>query len=81
MNWPFSNDPEPPQNVKVELRDGTLIPCEMVYDGWRNGSHVWVAVAPILVEPKQVVSIHADMLPAHTSIIIGIGEEGLEHGN
>jgi hypothetical protein len=59
-----------PQNVRVELRDGRLIPCELVYEGVDGDVHRWVAVTPVPLE--DVVGVQADVIPAKTSIAIGV---------
>lgn len=64
---------EPPENVRVELRDGRTIPCELVYEGIEDGMHRWVAVTTVPVD--QIAALRADTIPAHTSIAIG-GTDG-----
>lgn len=60
---------EAPENVRVELRDGRIIPCELVYEGLVEGAHRWVAVTPVDVD--QIKCLHADTIPAHTAVVIG----------
>lgn len=61
--------PIPPTNVRVEQPDGTTIPVELVYNGWVDGCHEWVAVAPVTGLDTGGV-LKADVLPAHTSITV-----------
>lgn len=61
--------PIPPTNVRVEKPDGTTIPVELVYNGWVNGCHEWIAVAPVTTLDTGGV-LKADVLPAHTSITV-----------
>jgi hypothetical protein len=61
--------PEAPENVRVELRDGRTVPCELAYEGWVDGAHRWVAVTP--VDLDQIVALRADVIPGHTAIVIG----------
>lgn len=72
--------PEPPQNVQVELHDGRRIPVECSYRGWRNGSHEWVATAPLGVPFFEIAAITMDMLPAKTSVGIESQAARLEGG-
>lgn len=58
--------PAAPENVRVQLDDGTEIPCELVYSGLEDGQHVWTAVTPLPTD--RIVRIHAGVLPGHTTI-------------
>jgi hypothetical protein len=63
------SEPQPPTGVKIILRDGTEIPCDMLYDGIQeDGCHLWRAVAEVDFDNKDVLSAHADVLPPKTGI-------------
>lgn len=61
-------DQQPPQNVRVELPDGEIVPCELVYIGVEEDLHVWQAVTEVAVPLGREVRILIDALPASTSI-------------
>lgn len=62
-------EPTPPTNVRVRLDDGTVIPCELAYEGPVDGVHRWLCVAPVAV-PAGPVAVLCDVLPARTSIAV-----------
>jgi len=63
--WP-AQSPKPPENVRIEYRNGTVVPLELVYVGIENGEHVWEVVNP----PELLLGwrIAVDRLPEKTSI-------------
>lgn len=62
-------DPEPPQDVRLELPDGRRIPVECVYVGLIGGQHTWEAVTPKTVRlVNGRIRLTAKVIPAHTSI-------------
>lgn len=63
-----ADDPAIPVGVRVRLDDGSEVPCECVYDGYRDGMHVWTAT--LTVPAQRVVALLADELPAKTTIQI-----------
>lgn len=66
--------PPAPENVRIVLPDGEVIPVEVFYNG-RNvdGLHEWVATVPI---PIWVgCSIKADAVPPYTSILAAVVDE------
>ncbi|MBO0743598.1 MAG: hypothetical protein J2P43_01170 [Candidatus Dormibacteraeota bacterium] len=68
--------PAAPEDVRVVLRDGTEIPCEIYYGGHRDGEHRWIVTAA--VPPLGWVDhVAIGVLPAHTGIEFRIygGEE------
>lgn len=62
----MTTGPEPPSNVRFELPDGQVVPCEVFYDGYRAGIHQWVATVPFPLDAGARARI--DTLPAHTSV-------------
>jgi hypothetical protein len=71
----MTRTPEPPENVRVKLRDGRVVPVECRHVGWRDGTHRWEAVCPIgLVDlpesgnPYEGVEVLCDVLPGRTSV-------------
>lgn len=70
LGWlPRRRQPEPPQNVRVVMRDGRELPVECVYDGEHDGTHRWVAVWTL---PERPAGVRVDALPGRTSIVIGV---------
>lgn len=63
----LASGPEPPQNVRLLLPDGTVIPLECRYLGLRDGLHVWTTVGTALFSTPGAALL-ADMLPGRTSI-------------
>lgn len=63
----IQDGPPAPQNVRVELDDGQVIPCELAYEGVAEGVHRWVATAPVALRGRGW-TLHIDALPAHTSV-------------
>lgn len=60
--------PDPPVNVRIELRDGTVIPVQSTYVGLINNIHHWEVVEDVPVDAVARLSI--DMLPPHTSVTL-----------
>jgi hypothetical protein len=58
--------PEPPSNVRLKFRDGSVVPVECRYDGYKDGCHIWVVTAQ--ADPARLTMLQCDRLPAHTSI-------------
>lgn len=64
----------PPQNVRVLMRDGEQVPAELVYMGRQpDGIHLWSTVHSYCV--GDVAGIDADMIPAHTGIRLNMRAE------
>lgn len=61
--------PVPPEGVRIERADGTVLPVELVYDGLIGGLHQW-AVTGVVVNDGDAVC--ADVLPPQTSIALRI---------
>lgn len=60
--------PEPPQDVRITMADGSEVPVECVYVGWDGQTHNWQAV----IEPdRRPASMSIGVLPARTSVSIG----------
>lgn len=57
--------PTPPENVRAVLADGSEVPLEVVYVGWREGAHRWEAVVLLGCVPE---SLRIDALPAKTAV-------------
>jgi hypothetical protein len=65
------NGPTPPVNVRAVLHDGREVAVELAYVGReRDGTHAWESTE-IFPIPRAVL---ADMVPAHTSVVIRTGE-------
>ena len=70
-------EPKPPEDVRVQLIDGSEIPIELTYNGLdHRGMHVWIQVSPETIRRSQFRSASVGMLPGRTSISI-IFEEDL----
>lgn len=68
----MSELPEAPENVRLILRDGTELACEVYDDGLDDdGQRTWVvtADAPPL---EQIFAITCDMLPPQTRLVFPI---------
>jgi hypothetical protein len=64
--------PQRPEGVTVIRADGTTIPCELAYAGTETDMcgvlHVWNLAT--VVDFRAGDSVHADVLPARTTISI-----------
>jgi hypothetical protein len=60
-----SLDAPRPEGVKVLRADGTVMPCELVYRGRRDGEHLWEVAGMVLRPGDRLV---ADVLPGHTGL-------------
>lgn len=68
-------DMEPPRNVRIQHRDGTTTPCELVYLGEdEEGVHQWEAVTPVRV--KHGDRVRADQIPGRTAITVKVRAKG-----
>lgn len=63
------DEPIPPQNVRIEQLDGTIVPVELIYGGREAGMHKWIAVTPVTGLDRGAI-LKADMIPADTAIAI-----------
>jgi hypothetical protein len=66
--------PVPPRNVRVELGDGRVVPCELVYAGFAEGVHQWRVVTPIFIEDGEDAVMRADLIPGRTAITLPVVE-------
>jgi hypothetical protein len=66
------SEPVPPEDVRVVMDDGRVIPIECVYVGYRAGLHVWAAVWNL---PEDPVRVQIGMMPARTMVVAGVGVE------
>ena len=57
----------PPTGVAVVLHNGQVLPCDIAYEAFRGGVHVWVAVPPVPV--AQVERVQTAVLPAYTRVV------------
>lgn len=66
------SQPIPPSNVQLSYPDGRAVPIECVYDGEKDGQHVWTMVLPDPLSEADLAAgrlkITADTLPAKTSL-------------
>lgn len=63
----------PPEGVRLCLADGTEIPLEVVYEGFRDGTHAWAAVVELGSVHTDALfagraALRIDMIPPHTSV-------------
>lgn len=58
-------EPPMPQGVRAVMQDGREIPLECVYDGVRDGKHLWVTTWIVREVPRRVL---VRVLPQNTSI-------------
>lgn len=64
-----SQQPQPPTNVRAVLADGRVIPLDCVYEGRRDGQHLWVAVWVLPEAPQRLL---VDELPARSAVRVHI---------
>lgn len=64
--------PPPPENVRLVLPDGSVVPVECVYAGFHEDCHQWVAAWPVGLPPHTQVAIEIDVLPAHTGVRLAV---------
>jgi hypothetical protein len=65
--------PEPPVNVRAEMRDGRTIPLELAYIGKTSrGTHVWRSTWPLPGDPRSgdILNVRADQLPTNALLEI-----------
>ena len=63
--------PEPPQNVRVHLRNGATVPVELRYKGRdEDGLHVWTQVSPPSFAGSEFLGFEFDTLPGKTNVNI-----------
>ncbi len=60
-----NHSPTPPENVRAVLADGSEVPLEVVYVGWRNDAHQWDAVLQLGQVPTRLL---VGVLPAKTAV-------------
>ena len=65
------DQPEPPENVRIQLPDGTEVPVELTYEGYHHGRHMWVAVSLVKLPVVTGAAVLVDKLPPRTHITIG----------
>lgn len=59
--------PAPPENVQVEMSDGSRHPLECVYVGFVDGVHRW---RPVGVPAGRIAAVTIAVLPPHTAIVV-----------
>jgi hypothetical protein len=66
--------PTPPTDVRLLREDGREVPVELVYQGWFDGAHRWVAVLPggYAVRPGERLGLRVKSLPPKTAVMVGI---------
>lgn len=64
--------PTPPENVQFVSGDGERIAADCIYLGWIEGMHQWRAIQSIPLDWRKQWTIECSMLPAKTSITVGI---------
>lgn len=57
----------PPENIVAYYDDGTTVPLDSIYAGWREGAHVWLAIAHRADTPDRIT---VDRLPAWTAVYV-----------
>lgn len=58
--------PEPPENVTVHLRNGTVIPADCTYEGFHADSHIWLTTQSF--EATEVEFVDIPMLPPRSTV-------------
>jgi hypothetical protein len=79
MSEPMQS-PEPPRNVRIEYRDGTVVPLELTYVGVEDGQHVWQVVSPPNLLLHNGDALTMNELPANTSIQMDMQSDRLPPG-
>jgi hypothetical protein len=64
-----TGQPVPPENVRVRLADGRVVPVETVYRGEVDGLHRWEAVRPV-DEGVPPSALLVGMLPGRTTVCV-----------
>lgn len=60
---------KPPKNVRVIFKgQKEPIPVDCVYDGYIDGRHVWRIIN---VKSIDIFRVLIEMLPPHTTIVLG----------
>lgn len=75
----FPGQAPPPENVRVERADGTVIPCTVTRDDPpfdHAGNAAWIAVPDAAVRLRIGDSVRADILPARTVLRFGGSQAG-----
>lgn len=68
--------PVPPRNVRLQLRDGRVIPVECRYLGVdEDGVHVWTPTIERIDVTPGLAAVLIEMLPARTTVALRVGEE------
>jgi hypothetical protein len=57
--------PQPPENVRAVMDDGSVVPLDFFYDGWNGVEHVWTVVWSLPQRPRHVV---VGMVPPATAV-------------
>lgn len=61
--------PAPPEGVRIVLRDGTEVPCEVYYLGPdQHGIHLWMVTAAVPFD--QIAQIRCEVFPARTAFVL-----------
>lgn len=65
-------DSPPPEGVRIERADGTVIPCSVLRDPSQdeNGCAAWLVVPDTEYEPGPGDAIRADMIPGRTTLVV-----------
>lgn len=63
-------NPPTPENVRVEMEDGRVIPVELRYLGKRGGQHLWEAVTVIGQPDGCGGTLLIGRLPRRTTITL-----------
>jgi hypothetical protein len=67
----MTGEPIPPEDVRLFYADGTEVPISCIYDGFRDGMHLWEMIVP---RPELPVRVTIAELPPHTRITArGVG--------
>lgn len=75
MAW-WRRRPDPPEDVKLHLRDGTVVPVECVYEGWHfdwkvgHRMHYWRAVNSPDITADNFENISVGKLPGYTRLTL-----------
>jgi len=66
-----------PHGVVVTLLDGTVVPCELAYVGYREGARTWETTTTFQIGPgfSPPANITAELIPPGCAIAIRCSDE------
>lgn len=70
--------PARPEGVRITRPDGTVIPCELAYQGRDGGVHMWEVMTAFRPGVDQ---LHIDVMPVRSGIAVPIADHRAEEGS